>query len=229
MLVAALLFGIFVSAASAPADDIAPLPEEPAALDDCTIGTTRQTGYVLQSDERALASIHVEPSTECSCPVGTDYLEITASIYTDQRCTIEVVGRLRGPDLSDPSCPRPGEILCESAVTSRYLDDDGVHFVTTALDCACAAVAHSYFLEFEILGGDCDFITGEAHSGTTFGFVVSREGDACNAYFNGVPAGTRFPNIETRFAIRAATACCDQPVGDSGSSFGALKANQLRK
>lgn len=107
----------------------------------------------LSGNEEYLA--YQDPTLTCTDPYPLTVTEVLMIFYFIERTNISVLINIKTVDLTDPSCPVPGDIISESSQRNFSLDPPGLWRLAIPLD-EPIAVYEPYFACFNILTQFCN-------------------------------------------------------------------------
>ncbi|UCG52214.1 MAG: hypothetical protein JSW58_01265 [Candidatus Latescibacterota bacterium] len=177
--------------------------------------------FLLPPEEYKLV---FDPNLGCGdCQIGFAVNTVHVLVQTAEACEIVMAVDVEEADVTDPSCPQPGPLMCASGLYTVTITGAGLWDIGLPITCGCLTMDRIYLLSFYVESFSC------APLGTTPDLITDAGPPTLCTNWNNYGTGwidlvAQYPTWPGQLVVYADAECCSPPVPVEDSTWGAIKA-----
>jgi hypothetical protein len=210
-----------------PLGEIVPIPIGSGgapARQDCYVGNINNAEHVVSGwfaapeEYKYVFDPVAIPDLGClDCPGGFDVTTVHMLVRVPvEGCTLVMSVNVESADLSDPGCPMPGPVECESGLVTVHLDPGATDWIVPVpIDCNCLSTDGTYVLGVWFESASCPV-----------GLITDALPSACTSWNN---SGAGWVDLVTEAGfpgniwIYADATCHQSPSPTEQTTWGTMK------
>jgi hypothetical protein len=177
-------------------------------------------GFLLAPEEYKLV---FDPNLGCgSCQIGFMVNTIHVIVQTSAACDIVMGVDVEEADVTDPSCPQPGPVMCATGLFNVNITGAGLWDIALPITCGCLTMERLYLLSFYLESVSCG-------DGTVPDLITDAGPPTLCTNWNNYGTGwidlvAQYATWPGQLVFYADAECCSPPVPVEDSTWGAIKA-----